>query len=99
MAEEYYIYFDDSGIRFPDKQQPNRNDGMDHFALGGILLKKSDRAVVIEGYKELCEKWKITYPLRSSDIRGSVEIMFGLRIRKCMMIFLKILTSIYVRSL
>lgn len=69
--ETYYLYFDDSGIRFPDKQQkPVRNDGLDHFALGGILLKKADRDVVIEGYKELRKKWRITYPLRSSDIRG-----------------------------
>ncbi len=72
MSEEmYYLYFDDSGIRFPDKQQkPVRNDGLDHFALGGILLKKADRSDIIEGYKELRKKWRITYPLRSSDMRG-----------------------------
>lgn len=71
--EEYYLYFDDSGIRFPDKQQPTRIDGIDHFALGGILLRKSDRDEAIKGYKKLCEKWKITYPLRSSDVRGKRE--------------------------
>lgn len=67
----YYLYFDDSGIRFPDKQQkPTRDDGMDHFALGGILVKGEDRSQIIEDYKELRRKWRITYPLRSSDIRG-----------------------------
>lgn len=72
MSEEnYYLYFDDSGIRFPDKQQkPTRDDGMDHFALGGILLKGNDRSRVIEEYKELRRKWRLTYPLRSSDMRG-----------------------------
>lgn len=75
MSENnYYLYFDDSGIRFPDKQQkPIREDGMDHFALGGILLKGEDRDGIIEGYKELRRKWRITYPLRSSDIRGKRE--------------------------
>ncbi|MEN9912895.1 MAG: hypothetical protein RLY66_303 [Candidatus Parcubacteria bacterium] len=70
QKEEYYLYFDDSGIRFPDKQQMVRSDGMDHFSLGGILIKKSDRSIVIEKYKELRKKWRITYPLRSSDMRG-----------------------------
>ena len=72
MAQDiYYLYFDDSGIRFPDKQQkPVRNDGMDHFALGGILLKEQDRSTTIDSYKQLREKWRITYPLRSADIRG-----------------------------
>ncbi|MFM2330578.1 MAG: hypothetical protein RLZZ26_85 [Candidatus Parcubacteria bacterium] len=67
----YYLYFDDSGIRFPDRQQkPTRDDGMDHFALGGILVKGDHRSAIIEGYKELRRKWRITYPLRSSDMRG-----------------------------
>lgn len=71
LQETYYLYFDDSGIRFPDKQQtPIRDDGMDHFALGGILLKKSDRSDMIDRYKEFRKKWRITYPLRPSDMRG-----------------------------
>lgn len=80
MSDIYYLYFDDSGIRFPDKQQtPLREDGMDHFALGGILLKKEDRSPTIEAYKELRKKWRITYPLRSSDIRGKREHYVWLR--------------------
>jgi hypothetical protein len=72
--EIYYLYFDDSGIRFPDKQQkPLRNDGLDHFALGGILFKKSDRSSIIDAAKELKKKWRITYPLRSADLRGKRE--------------------------
>ncbi|MDB5225672.1 MAG: hypothetical protein JWL87_624 [Candidatus Adlerbacteria bacterium] len=70
MSEDYYLYFDDSGIRFPEKQQAQRKDGMDYFALGGLLFKGSDRGVIIEAHKKLCEKWNISYPLHSSDIRG-----------------------------
>ncbi len=67
----YHLYIDDSGLRFPDKQQsPVRDDGLDHFALGGILIKDSDRDFVINKYKELCKKWRITYPLHSTEIRG-----------------------------
>ncbi len=43
---------------------------MDYFALGGLLLRGSDRGAVIEAHKKLCTKWDITYPLHSSDIRG-----------------------------
>jgi len=69
--ETYYLYFDDSGIRFPDRQQKLiREDGLDHFALGGILLKKQDRSDIIERYKKFRKQWRITYPLRSSDLRG-----------------------------
>lgn len=74
MSEEYYLYFDDSGIRLPDKQQkPIREDGMDHFALGGILLTQPGRNALIEAHAALCKKWSIDYPLRSSDIRGKRE--------------------------
>ncbi len=70
-ADSYYLYLDDSGIRFPDKQQrPVREDGLDHFALGGILVREDDRSDIIDACKELRRKWRITYPLRSSDMRG-----------------------------
>lgn len=69
--EKYHLYFDDSGVRFPDKQQlPPRNDGMDYFALGGILIKDSDRGPVTEKLIKLKAKWSIKAPLRSADIRG-----------------------------
>ncbi|MFH1187246.1 MAG: DUF3800 domain-containing protein, partial [bacterium] len=48
----------------------SRNDGMDHFALGGILVAEGNREILKNKYKEFCEKWKINYPLHSTKIRG-----------------------------
>jgi hypothetical protein len=70
MEKHYYLYIDDSGNRFPDKQQFVRDDGMDYFALGGILVEENDKKILEERYKELCERWGIIYPLHSTDIRG-----------------------------
>lgn len=70
MKKHCYLYIDDSGSRFPDKQQPTRKDGMDHFALGGILIEKNHKEVLKEKYIEFCKKWFITYPLHSTEIRG-----------------------------
>ena len=67
---DYYLYIDDSGSRYPDKQDTvNRDDGMDNFALGGVLVKEEDRKIIKEKYIDFCENWKIDYPLRSSDVR------------------------------
>lgn len=71
MKKHYYLYIDDSGSRFPDKQDSVcRADGMDHFALGGILVSENDKDVLKEKYEEFCKKWSITYPLHSTKIRG-----------------------------
>lgn len=70
MDKHYYLYIDDSGNRFPDKQPLSRDDEMDHFALGGILVEETDKIILEEKYKEFCEKWSISYPLHSTEIRG-----------------------------
>ena len=70
MKKHYYLYIDDSGNRFPDKSEPVREDGMDHFALGGILIEDKDRDALQEKYKKFCQKWNINYPLHSTEIRG-----------------------------
>ncbi|HEV8666374.1 MAG TPA: DUF3800 domain-containing protein [Candidatus Paceibacterota bacterium] len=43
---------------------------MDYFALGGVLIKGSDRDEVLLKYAKFCLKWNIDYALHSSDIRG-----------------------------
>lgn len=68
--DKYYLYIDDSGWRYPDQEQTVRDDGLDYFALGGILVKGSDRTKVIEKHAAFCKAWKVHYPLHSSDIRG-----------------------------
>ncbi|QSH39610.1 DUF3800 domain-containing protein [Candidatus Kaiserbacteria bacterium] len=66
----YYLYIDDSGERLSHvPQNPKRDDGLDYFALGGILIKKTDRDFAITKYKELRKKWRLTYPLHSTEIR------------------------------
>jgi len=67
---DYYFYMDESGCRNPGKQLFCRNDGMDYFALGGILILNKDRVEIIEKYNTFCKKWNIDYPLHSTDIRG-----------------------------
>ncbi|MFC1802308.1 DUF3800 domain-containing protein [Patescibacteria group bacterium] len=69
---DYYFYIDDSGSRNPDRQDfIDRNDGIDHFALGGVLIATKDREVIKEKYNSFCEKWNIDYPLHSSCVRCS----------------------------
>lgn len=68
--EKYYLYIDDSGWRYPDQDQSFRNDGMDYFALGGILTRGSDRDKIISMHSDFCASWNISYPLHSSEIRG-----------------------------
>lgn len=71
MAQKFYLYIDDSGNRFPDKEDADcRKDGMDHFALGGILVAEDHREILKESYLNFCKKWDINYPLHSTKIRG-----------------------------
>lgn len=71
MTKRFYLYIDDSGTRFPDrKPQISRVDGIDCFALGGILIEDKDRAALQSSHDALCTKWKITSPLHSTKIRG-----------------------------
>lgn len=74
MTKELHLYIDDSGSRDPDHVAPEkRRDGMDCFALGGILINEEDVDVLYEAYKAFCRKWGITYPLHSWAIRGGRE--------------------------
>lgn len=70
MKKHYYLYIDDSGWRDPNKKLKERNDGMDHFALGGILVDSLDKDFIKSKHDEFCTKWNITYPLHSTEIRG-----------------------------
>ncbi|MFC1720947.1 DUF3800 domain-containing protein [Patescibacteria group bacterium] len=68
---DYYLYIDDSGSRHPDKQNlTDRDDGMDNFALGGVLVAQKDKKNIKQKYEAFCDKWNIDYPLHSSEIRG-----------------------------
>lgn len=65
------LYIDDSGSRFPDhKPDAARADGMDWFALGGVLIEKDDLATALDLYRAFVGPWGIDYPLHSTKIRG-----------------------------
>ncbi|MEG3617020.1 DUF3800 domain-containing protein [Magnetovibrio sp. PR-2] len=66
----FHLYIDDSGTRLPDKSQPiTRNDGLDHFALGGVLIASEDIHSTTRQHEEFCERFNIDYPLHSHSIR------------------------------
>jgi len=75
MPDKHYIlYIDDSGSRFPDIKDNNvRDDGMDCFALGGILVESNHKEEIKNKYLEFCKKWNINTPLHSNEIRGRRE--------------------------
>jgi hypothetical protein len=69
-----HLYIDDSGSRDPDHEPSrNRQDGMDYFALGGILMNEEDVDALYTAHKVFCEQWGINYPLHSWAIRGGRE--------------------------
>lgn len=67
---EYRLFIDDSGTRRPDHQPTQvRRDGLDYFALGGVLAKEEDVAKIHEKLEAFKNGWGITYPLHSTRIR------------------------------
>lgn len=73
MTAKYHLYFDDTGSRDPDHRPHGpgtRDDGMDCFGLGGILVKEEDVDQIFQAHKAFCAEWTIDYPLHSSHIRG-----------------------------
>ncbi|MCP5245887.1 MAG: DUF3800 domain-containing protein [Burkholderiales bacterium] len=72
MTKKYILYFDDTGSRDPDKyyNAERRDDKMDCFGLGGVLVKEEDVNSILKMYEVFCAKWDINYPLHSTDIRG-----------------------------
>ena len=73
MTDKFHLYFDDTGSRDPDRPDSLagiRDDGIDCFGLGGVLIKETDIDEVIQSHKIFCRDHDITYPLHSWAIRG-----------------------------
>ena len=66
----FHLYVDDSGSRYSDKPQAQRADGMDYFALGGVLINETDIGAVRASHATLVDRWGLTAPLHSTKIRG-----------------------------
>lgn len=66
-----HLYIDDSGTRRPDRKQlPPRTDGVDYFALGGILIDEKEIGGLIDAHRALLDRWGLEIPLHSTKIRG-----------------------------
>jgi hypothetical protein len=70
MTNELHLYFDDSGSRNPDSEAITRRDGIDCFALGGILVQEENIGSIIIKHREFCNKWNVTEALHSTKIRS-----------------------------
>jgi Protein of unknown function (DUF3800) len=71
MIKEIHLYLDDTGSRHPDHSPAlSRQDGMDCFGFGGILVNEEDIDNLIQKFKQFRFKWKIDYPFHSHEIRG-----------------------------
>ncbi|MDE2844355.1 MAG: hypothetical protein OXN21_13375 [Chloroflexota bacterium] len=73
-SDKYVLFIDDTGNReakmaigLVEKQ----DNGMDCFALGGVLIKGEAIDDVQDKHKSFCLDWGIDYPLHSSRIRGA----------------------------
>jgi Protein of unknown function (DUF3800) len=79
-AAEVYLFIDDTGSRDPDRVPDlTRDDGMNCFALGGILVNAEDIDAVKMAHSAFCEKHGINYPLHSWAIRGGRDKFGWLR--------------------
>lgn len=65
-----HLYLDDSGTRQPDKAQQQRRDGMDYFALGGIIVRQEDIGALLQAHESFVTGWGVEAPLHSTKIRG-----------------------------
>ncbi len=69
--QEVHLFVDETGSRQPDHvPTEERQDGMDCFGLGGVLIDREDLGLVWDAHREFCNAWGITYPLHSHEIRG-----------------------------
>lgn len=78
MAHVFNLYIDDSGTRHPDRAL-NTSGKPDWFALGGLLVRKSDEQQCREMHAQLCRDWCITAALHSEEIRHKKENFRWLR--------------------
>jgi hypothetical protein len=67
----FVLSLDDSGTRHPThKVGKAPKHGYDWFALGGILYEEDSEKEIRTMHAAFCDKWGITAPLHSSEIRA-----------------------------
>jgi hypothetical protein len=72
VAKHLHLYLDDSGSRDLDRPitKASQRQGTPWFALGGVLVREEDEAIVRAAYADFCNRWGIAYPLHSWEIRN-----------------------------
>ena len=71
MVKVMSLYMDDSGTRQPDRDPGRRPEhGYDWFGLGGVLIKEEEEEETRELHRQFCERWDISTPLHSAEIRS-----------------------------
>lgn len=74
------FYLDDSGTRHPNHARGKRaKHDYDWFALGGVLVREEEEGEVRSVHAEFCQRWNISKPLHSSEIRSKNEGFLWLR--------------------
>ncbi|MCP1214614.1 DUF3800 domain-containing protein [Acetobacter orientalis] len=66
----YHLFVDDSGSRDINAVTIPRKDGMDYFALGGVLIAAEDSQRITSEIQQFRAKHNITAPLHSTKIRS-----------------------------
>jgi len=80
MPPPVHFYMDDSGTRAPDrKKTPFDPKHPDHFSLGGVLILEEDERKVRASHAQFSDRWGLTYPLHSVDIRAGAKNFAWLR--------------------
>jgi hypothetical protein len=70
MRPTLHLHLDDSGTRYPNRRAPFRRDGLDYFAIGGLLIKSEDVEGAVEKHRALTTKYALTKPLHSNSLRS-----------------------------
>ncbi len=82
MRNTLCLYLDDSGTRHPDKKQGiTPQHGHDYFGIGGIIIDESQKSIYENEHDSFCQKWEISFPLHSFEIRhktGNFTFLAGL---------------------
>ena len=67
----FQLFIDDTGTRAVDRPStPRREDGLDHFAMGGLLIQAEEAKLMEARLIELRKRHNITAPFHSSPMRS-----------------------------
>lgn len=73
MQACYRFYMDDSGTRKFTNKGVDPCVKRDYFALGGVIVNENDEAKIRDAHSAFCNRWNISAPLHSWEIRNKTE--------------------------